>query len=112
MKHLPHTIALFMLLTACNPINHSANGDTSQPSFFNETSASSSALKQQWTIAQHTLAEQPIDLNIATRFFNPAVPPRIIPPDPRALSIFPHGVRVVSIPDIPISQLTERDPKW
>ncbi len=67
---------------------------------------------EQWKIAQQTIANKESDMNPVTRLLIPGTPMQSIPPDPRALGTMPKGVKVIAVPDIPVSQLVLRDPAW
>lgn len=97
---------LGVLLTSCVTYDHHANDATSpsQPAFINQTSATMEQLQQQWSQAQQQLATAPFSLSISS--------PAMHAPEPRALNVQPHGVTVVSVPDVPISQLVLIDPRW
>ena len=102
-------IALFFC--GCGAVPDSSPPDATVL-FINETSASNSALMQQWTTAQQNIAVKPSDMNPVTRLLVPGTPAVTIQQDPRALTVLPRGLKVVAVPDISISQLVLRDPAW
>ena len=112
MRTKVSTLSFLLLLIGCAAVNQTANTDSSAPAFINQTAAPAAVLMQQWVIAQHTISEKESDLNPVTRMLFPGTPMKIIPPDPRAMNVLPHGVKVVSVPDLPISQLSQRDGAW
>jgi hypothetical protein len=69
----------------------------SSATFINYTSVSEMELMQQWQLAQVGLATAPFPLNDSGGDMQPA--------DPRASSIQPSHVTVVSVPDVPVSDL-------
>ena len=97
---------LGLLLTSCSNFDHHANDATSpiQPAFVNQTSATMEQLQQEWSLAQQQIATTPFALSLNSSALHA--------PDPRALNVQPHGVTVVSVPDVPISQLVLIDPRW
>ena len=92
-------------LMSCG-LNQHANdpGMAGQPAFINHSSATLEQLQQQWQLAQQAIAQDGFYLSITAG-------PKS-PPDPRAMNIEPHGVTVISVPDVPISDLVKLDPLW
>ena len=99
-------LSVALVLAGCGGFDHHANDDKGpgQPAFINQTSATIEQLQQEWTRAQQTIATVGFSLSIYTHETHF--------PDPRALTIEPHGVTVISVPDIPIAQLVQIDPRW
>jgi hypothetical protein len=65
--------------------------------FINQTQHSDVDLQTIWAQAQQSIAQQ-IDLNPVQVSKN--VSPRVLPGDPRALSIEPHQLLVAAVPDV------------
>jgi hypothetical protein len=108
IKNLRRSLILLILgMTGCAGFNAQANdpGVGDKPAFFNQTSASQDQLQEQWRLAQQQIAQAGFNLNMSA-----GSPPS--PPDARAMDIQPHGVTVISVPDVPISQLISIDPRW
>jgi|ERR1017187_3411309 hypothetical protein len=76
----------------------------SSTAFINYTSVSDAVLAQQWALAQHSLATAPFPQNYSGGNMHAA--------DPRALTVQPEHVTVVSVPDVPIADLVKIDPAW
>ena len=76
----------------------------SSTTFVNYSSATTAELSHAWATAQQQLATSPFPMSAAGGNNHPA--------DPRALTVQPEHVTVVSVPDVPISDLTKIDPAW
>jgi hypothetical protein len=104
----------FALLATISIVGCGGGGSTSHSAttdgFDNQTKglASDAQLLQLWHNAQTRLATSPISLNPVAVLLNGAVN-RAIAPDPRAYQINPGYVRVIALPDIPLSALP---PEW
>ena len=72
--------------------------------FVNATAVSDAVLAEQWKLAQQGLATAPFPLNDQGSNMHAA--------DPRALTVQPKHVTVVSVPDTPISDLVKIDAAW
>ena len=72
--------------------------------FVNATAVSDAVLAEQWKLAQQGLATAPFPLNDQGSNMHAA--------DPRALTVQPKHVTVVSVPDTPISDLVKVDAAW
>src|SRR5690348_2364631 len=87
-------ISLLVATVGCAGVR----GTPPQP-FINETTMSNSTFQSMasgdWSVAQHLLATQPINLAAGTFGVND------VPPDPRALTVQPSGIVVRSVPDAP-----------
>jgi hypothetical protein len=77
----------------------------SSSQFINHTNVSDAVLMDAWKQAQQHLATSSFPLSGQGTAGSH-------PPDPRALSIQPNKVAVVSVPDTPISDLVKVDPDW
>jgi hypothetical protein len=76
----------------------------SSATFVNCTNVSDAVLAQQWLAAQQGLATAPFPQNDSGGNMHAA--------DPRALTVHPEHVTVVSVPDVPIADLVKIDPAW
>ena len=72
--------------------------------FVNCSGVSDAVLMEQWALAQQSLATAPFPLNDQGSNMHAA--------DPRALTVQPKHVTVVSVPDTPISDLVKIDAAW
>ena len=72
--------------------------------FVNATAVSDAVLAEQWKLAQQGLATAPFPLNDQGSNMHAA--------DPRALTVQPKHVTVVSVPDTPISDLVKVNAAW
>ena len=72
--------------------------------FVNYTSVPDSVLLQQWNLGQQGLATAPFPMTCDGGAMHAA--------DPRALTVQPKHVTVVSVPDTPISDLVKVDAAW
>ncbi len=72
--------------------------------FVNASGVSDAVLAEQWKLAQQGLATAPFPLNDQGSNMHAA--------DPRALTVQPKHVTVVSVPDTPISDLVKVDAAW
>ena len=88
-----HAALLTLILLGCGRSNNpTANG------FINQTQHTDAELWAIWSAAQQSLSEQ-IDLNPVEQTTSGA-PPRVLPGDPRALSIQPQQLTVASEADV------------
>ncbi len=77
----------------------------SNKGIINKTNVSDSVLATEWQLAQQGLATAPFPLTYSGGSVHPA--------DPRALTVQPKNVTVVSVPDVPIATLAKYiDPAW
>jgi|ERR1039458_1847699 hypothetical protein len=76
----------------------------SSAAFINYTGVPDVELAQQWLAAQQALATAPFPQNYSGG--------NIHAEDPRALTVQPTHVTVVSVPDVPIVDLEKIDPTW
>jgi len=76
----------------------------SSATFVNYTAVPVDVLTQQWSIAQQGLALAPFPGNDSGGDMHPA--------DPRALTVQPKHVTVISVPDTPVSDLVKFDSAW
>jgi hypothetical protein len=87
------TISLLLAVVGCAGVRNISQ------SFINETTMSDSVFEAtaqaDWAQAQHDLATRPINLSAGIYGVQDVLP------DPRALTIQPHGIVVRSIPDTP-----------
>ncbi len=72
--------------------------------FINYTSVPDSVLLQQWNLAQQGLATAPFPMTCDGGAMHAA--------DPRALTVSPKHVTVVSVPDVSVADLSTFDPNW
>src|SRR5437868_13739155 len=107
MKSLRSLVVLLAVgMTGCTAFNQHANdpGFGDKAAFINQTPATEAQLQEQWNLAQQQIATSGVSLSIFANSPSGA--------DARALNVAPHGVTVVSVPDVPIAELVTRDPRW
>ncbi len=76
----------------------------SSKGLINKTNCDDATLMKSWAAAQQGLATAPFPLNDSGGDIHPA--------DPRALTVQPKNLTVVTVSDWPISDLVKIDPAW
>ena len=76
----------------------------SNKQFINYTSVSDDVLMDCWKKAQQELGTKPFPMDTAGGSLHPA--------DPKALTLAPHHVTVIAVPDVPVSDLAKINPYW
>jgi hypothetical protein len=94
---MKRNVVLFVLMMVLLGCSGSPQSLLPAAGFINQTQHSNADLQSIWTQAQQNIAQQ-IDLNPLQ--VSKSVSPKVLPGDPRALSVKPHQVLVGAVPDI------------
>jgi hypothetical protein len=94
---MKQNVAWFISIIALLGCGGSSQNPVPAAGFINQTQHSTVDLQAIWTQAQQSIAQQ-IDLNplqVSKNFS-----PKVLPGDPRALSVEPHHLLVAAVPDV------------